>query len=430
MNSSAATAAEIVSAIQREALLHAGLPPLPAPLQSYAAEVARFKALLGGVSKEGSSDESPFEKYRDLGGLLARIPTVYQNPFIYAWLEDFWNLHSKAVYREASHPQPAFLMASAATGQFNAKAIVADDQPAILLEDGLIFFAHSAAHILSALLYEKIEGNRYRTREVFKSPTPTSPQYLACVELAGLILDYLLKGAVPGVHPMPLTEEEDFSIRHVIFTSFISFVFEHELHHLREARESGSGLSTRKRVVQERFEALWRFVQLAFKDETRIEFDRPVMEMIFHAHSEEHFADLRALMTVIHLGRENKTLLPSVDGALLFFFLAEAIDHAQRGIADSAAYKAMNGMNDVALILNGLVLEESHPYPQLRLKGVLETQEAFHPSLKILLHEEAETIKAIFETVKVLLSQTIEARQLQIQHIHPKWTFHVEGSLL
>ena len=101
MNLPAATAAEIVSAIQREALLHSGLPPLPSPMQSYARERERFQRL-AGVASTILPDNGPLAKYRDVQvqGLLARIPTAYQNPFVYAWLEDFWTYHSTVVYRE------------------------------------------------------------------------------------------------------------------------------------------------------------------------------------------------------------------------------------------------------------------------------------------------------------------------------------------
>ncbi len=418
-----ATAAEVVSAIQREGLLNAGLPPVSAALQNHSGELARFRSLESEKATGDLYPDAQFAKYRDMSGLLARIPTVYQNPFVYAWLEDFWAHHSAAVYRQADQPPPRFLMASAATGQFNANAISGSDQSAILIEDGLIFFAHRAAYIVSPLLFRRIDGNRFVATGLPEDLGPSSPLYLASLEVAQLVLDYLLEGAVPGVPPIARTEADDFSIRHVIFTSLMSFVFEHELHHLREAREAGQEISIRKKVAQERFDALWRFVEKAFEGESRVEFDQVRMERLFHAHSEEHFADLRALLSVIHIGRESGTLVPAIDGALLFFFLADALNHAHRTIADPEAYRAMDGMNDVGLVLNGLVLEESHPYAHMRLKSLLENQEAFSPSLLNLLAQEAGKLKGFFDTVKEILTKAIEEHEFQIGDLHPKWCF-------
>jgi len=63
-------------------------------------------------------------------------------------------------------------------------------------------------------------------------------------------------------------------IRQVIFLGLISFVFEHEIYHLREFNQVDRVIQTRRKIVIERFEALWRFIEKAFRDKPRVSFDK------------------------------------------------------------------------------------------------------------------------------------------------------------
>lgn len=426
MDTSTATARETIAYIQHQALTHAGIAPQDL--------IAHYRRTQGNIAKlaveyadRSLEPEDPdLQQYADVSKLRRQVPTPFQDPYVYAWLKDFWRQHTHSLFGPDQAYPVDFIMASAPTGRFNALAVPASDKAAIIVEDGLVFFARKAAGIIAKVLYEHKEGSRYVTRDVHPSGGVGTLEHTAITALSELVLDYLLTGYTP-LAEAELTTEGDFAVRHLIFLGFMSFVFEHEVYHIREFSGLDKITHTRAATVKHRFEALWQFVEKAFQNETRVTFDRASCERLFNAHSEEYFADLSGFVSVISLGNTNNTLLPSIDGALMFFFLADAIDHARRTILDKEAYDAMEGMSEVALILNGLVLEETHPYPTLRLKSLAQADAAIGASTRSVINEETAALRALFNRVNALTTQAIVDRALTPEDLHKKWTFDAKS---
>jgi hypothetical protein len=321
-------------------------------------------------------------------------PIPFQNPWSFAILKDYWEYHRRKLYAEG-HWQVH--LATAPTGNYNATAIAGSSEYGILIEDGLLHLALRACRAVAPLLYGRA-GAGFRPRN--PPLAQTEADHVAVDELADAVFQYL-NGASVVPPPPVLDPEDDFSIRHVLFSGFLAFVLEHELYHLRKQRTGDN-----QEEFDLAFAPVWKFFDEKLRNHLPQIPTEPELRALFQSHREELWADTVAVSRVMLLGKLEGTLGPSLGGALLFHYLAEAIRKAELLRDDPDALAAESSATEEALVAQALYLHESHPYPQSRRLGVYSFLTRTAPHYKEFLDFEFSRIGPIFE----LLDERVRER--------------------
>jgi hypothetical protein len=400
-----ASVLEAVATLQRRAYADVGLNPgaLSEHFAELRARMVRFQD--DNPNYLGSRDEI-VEKDPDLAFVEfdfgrrfdVLTPTPFQNPWSFAVLSDYWEYHRRKLYSQEHWP---LILATAPTRNYNARAIAGSNEYAVLIEDGLLHLARRICQRLAPLLYDQVETGFLPRTAVVEGP----PQDERAIdEIAESIISYVRDESI--VPPPPVIDAvADFGIRHVIFGGFLAFVLEHELYHLRK-RRVGDDEDEFKRV----FAPVWQFFDTKLRGYLPNIPTEEELSLLFRAHREELWADAIAVSRVMLLGKIEGPVGPSLSGALLFHYLAEAIRNAELLSDDPDALTAEASASEEVLAAQALYLKESHPYPQSRRASVYAILTKTAPHYKPYLDSETNRLEPIFEQVGKRVRDLLKTR--------------------
>lgn len=314
------TLEERISQIQLTAYAHVGLGPadiahrfaaIQAQTRSYRREYPEFLSHLEADALGQTTDDEPH-----LPSNAGRLP--YQDPLIHAWLLGVWRYHTKRVYDADAPVVDSLLLASASSGRFNALANSDEaGRHAILIEDGLLHFARQFADLVSPLLYT-FEDERLHYVTMGNDLAQMLAEKADTIDqLLDITLQYVTSGYVQT--PSYSADDPIHPASRAMFHGLISFVIEHELHHLL-ARPSGKHVAAN---IDESFNALWRKFEADVLPHVSSPVDKPEVRQMFEDHQEEILADFRAINLVFEQARVDQSVWPTMDGVMMFFHIAE-----------------------------------------------------------------------------------------------------------
>jgi len=301
--------------------------------------------------------------------------TPYQDPMLHSWLSDVWRLHCQSLYGDAEPWDMRTEVATAPTGEFNAMAICANDGNAIMLDDGLPNFAMSISRLLSPILYDR-DPKGHTRRE------PTTFGIFDAFEIglvdnaAQLIVDYVVDGKAPQNEPSTEDYDPDGSLHYLVFNGFVSFVMEHELHHLGRAN---GHIDIDETARVRGFNEAWKMMDAHFSEHFPIHENKELLRQRYIAHHEEIEADIRGITTTILKGERQSVMSPTIDGALLFFHLAHLVRITVLSMLDPEEFEAEKLLDGRFLSIFGFMSGQSHPYPIVRKAGVFMALKASTP---------------------------------------------------
>ncbi|ACU63476.1 hypothetical protein [Chitinophaga pinensis] len=343
----------------------------------------------------------------------------YQHPYLYTWLQDtvrYCNEKTGRTQKGLSN----IILATAPTGLFNAIALPGETESGIILEDGLLNVASHYANELAFLFYEKLEDGRYCELEGDELKQHIEANKETLDYLAEVIWQYIIEGysTLPG--PVGATSEEDFSIRHVLRQDFILFVLEHECFHIDWWHSNGVH---GKHPFDKRYEQMWQFYERhlasVLPDNDKLTYDQ--FERIYYAQQEELLADFAAFQVVMMMGEKQRTFTASVKGALLFFVMAELIQHLLFLLNDPDFVDKLATYDGSVLALTAIAAKESHPYAFLRKASLLNLIRQSHPLYLQSVENESAKMDFIIESVKKLLDEKV-ATATTPPIPHAKWS--------
>lgn len=349
-----------------------------------------------------------------------QVPTPFQHPYLYSWLQDNWRYHFEKTYGQSKVLEKDIVLATAPTGRFNAIALSGETEHGIIIEDGLVNVLVSITNELAFLLFEKIDTRKFQERTLaeIKTYAQENPQYLE--RITSIILDYVVDGYSRIPAPTAMTPDEDFSIRHVLSSACWAFVFEHELFHLKVNDGKEQGLN--RELLENRYQQIWK----VFEAQINPVLPEPLDEMSFKkrylAHQEELFADYFAFCAVVQSGMKENTLSSSIIGAFTFFLVAELNELLVAELKESGSFEPLYKADGINLALTAIVMKESHPYAFARRLALLSGVNIHFPSQFAMVQEQSEKIDLIVE----LLKSTIKAVFLNLDQKpvpHSKWEF-------
>lgn len=348
------------------------------------------------------------------------VPTVYQHPYLFSWLKDSWRYHAESLYGRKEIREKHTILATAPTGKFNAMALSGEIEDGILLEDGLINVMTGVSNLVSFLLFERLSNRQYSERNLEELKHYSVNNYSVLEKIAVIIYDYLIEGY--SSQPPPLSDDyrEDFSIRHVLSNSCLSFIFEHELFHLREAEQEN--LPINREILEKRYQEIWKFFTKKLSNHLPVTISEQQFRLLYFQHQEELFADYFAFEAILKLGIKDKTLVASIQGAFLFFIIAELIEFLLKMLTDKGAMPNLYQSDGLTVALTAIIMEESHPYAFARREGLISGLSSNKPQYANLVKSQAEKISFIIKEVRKLLKQKVNAVQV-LPKPHPKWQF-------
>ena len=418
---------KIISQIQKDA--YAGIGLNEQQLRDYFhREKLRLQQFLEDKpdylrTREEILEEDPSLDYIELD-LVSRfdteVPTPYQHPYFYSWLVDSWIYHCEKAYGRREIFQKEVLLVSAPTGRFNAMALVGKNEDGILIEDGLWNLLIGAANQLAFLLFERAGENQYRERNLvdLQGFVEANPQFLQ--NLADIIHSYVVEGYSLQPPPIGDSYRDDFAIRHVLTSACWSFIFEHELFHLRVA--SGEQFPLDRGFLEQRFVQIWTYFKDHLSPHLPVEVPKEVFKKRYLAHQEEIFADFFGLAAVIKLGRKDGTLAASLLGVQLFFFTAELTEFLLFRLTEKGSIEELYAAGDLTNALTAIVMGESHPYAFSRRAGLADGIKTNFPDIYELLLQESEKMTFLLDCSKEILNKRIDsASALPVPH--SKWSF-------
>lgn len=420
------TIREAITLIQEEAFAASGMTwyDVQAFYRSEKKRIGRFAANNPNYLR---SREEIMKRDPSLGYIELDLPKrfdrpapglPYQHPYLYPWFEDILRYYNEKLEQSQS-PLPRLIIATAPTGRFNAIALPGKEESGILIEDGLMNVANNYANELAFLFYEQVSEGRYQEREIEALKSYTATQEEVLIYLADVIWQYIIDGYsfLPG--PIGATSQEDFSIRHILSQEFILFVLKHESFHIEWWRSNQ--LPARK-LLNDRCKPLWDFYSIHLAEAFPEKLSREEFERIYYAQQEELLADFFAFSAVMKLGKKENTYTAAVKGGLLFFLIAELIQHLLFRLEDPDFIEKLHTLDGTILSLTAILARESHPYAFLRKCNILHMVKQVYPQEFDSIAREAAKMDLISEKIRELLDQKVTTATVK-PFPHPKWAF-------
>lgn len=408
---------EQIHILQEQAFRSAGISPNDVPdlFASRKARIEWFEAqhgnyVLGGLDPKKVDTAQEYLKSSLSQRYERDTPTPLQDPFVYSWLQDTWRHYSTNYYQDDALDRQ-LVLATAPTGDFNAKAISGEKEIGIVLDDGLPNLGRYASKQLGQILYKRQTETSFGLRDFSEMTDHLQRDPEPLLDLAQAILDYITDGAPPRTSA--IVDNDRSSISNSIFFSFICFVIEHELHHISVRRSQIDGAR-----IDDAFEAA--MPKLVTLLDHKSKQDAARMEQTFRNHNEEIEADVRGLNLVLVRARSEGTTWPSLDGSLMFFYLADSIRHTLLLFTDRQQLVREQGLDGDMLTLEAIARLESHPYPLVRRAGAIETIRRASAPYGALLLEADKRLDFIFKSIKDLILRSVP-ETAGIDDVHARW---------
>ena len=411
---------EKIHIIQERAYLRAGIPPeaVPSLYQRRRQQLEQFEGqhenyVLGGLPLDEIDVAQDYLKSSLSQRYDRQPPTLLQDPFAFSWLQDTWRYYSEKFYDDETLDRQ-LVFATAPTGNFNAQAIVSTDQVGIILDDGLPNLGRFASKILGDILYNRKSDRTFELVPFSDVMTNLKEAPEPLIDLAQAILDYIVDGETP--RNAAVVDNQRSSISNSIFFSFICFVIEHELHHVAVRRGAGN-----RERIEHAFALVENKIEALAREECAISIDDQMpFQRVFANHNEELEADIRGVNLVLVRARAEGTTWPSLDGALMFFHLADAIRTTLLTLLDRDRLKREEQFDGERLTLDAIIRLESHPYPRLRRAGAIHSLTTSSPQYGQLLLEADKRLDFIFKSVSDLIVASIP-EYAKSTDVHSRW---------
>lgn len=342
----------------------------------------------------------------------------YQHPYLYPWMEDVQRYHAEKL-AGTQMPLPKLIVATAPTGRFNAIAIPDKEESGIVIEDGLLNVAINYSNTLSYFFYEKLRSGRFRELDMTEVETLASERKDLLVFLAETIWQYVINGYSYLPEPIGLKHIDDFSIRHVLSNDFLLFVLKHEGFHIEWWRK---GQVLGKHILKNQHRQLWNFYHSHIAELFPEKLSAAGFKKVYYNHQEELLADLSAFRAVVKMGKVENTLSASVKGGLLFFLIAELIQHLLFHITDTDFAHKLHHLDGFTLSLTAILAGESHPYAFARKHHILHAIEKHYPEDLDTVREASAKMEFVANRIRELLDQKVVGSTVPL-FPHPKWEF-------
>ncbi len=364
------------------------------------------------------SGDNPIE--RDLKARFHSIPTMpFQEPFIHSWLTDVWHYHRVRVYKNEAPAVSNLVLGTAPTGGFNALAIHDQSKNGILIEDGLLYFCRQFCSLISRLLYRQNKGRMEFVNVGDELDAQISANHSIIESLIDTTVDYLVDGFLVPPNPHPLDQDDKDSEvvgGDLMFNGLMTFVIEHELHHLL-ARPEGKHLLSN---VKESFEDLWKIFEKDVIPQVSSTVEKEEVRQIFEDHQEEIYGDYRAVKMVLAQARIDRSIWPTLDGPMVFFHVTELFRWVLLVTTDPERLKLEAQLDGVWLSIAAILHDESHPYPLVRRAGVLEFFKRVDEPFYGILLERDERFIQVFNTIRQSLLRRVKDGAMPKQ-VSAKW---------
>lgn len=339
----------------------------------------------------------------------------YQDPLLHSWITAVWNYHYPRVYPRNDPIGSSLILASAPTGQINALALSDSNEQAIMIEDGLLHFTRQFADLISPLLYTYTSDQLHYVTLDAELDVMIDGQPKLIDNLLDLALDYLSLGYVQSsgyqlnapIHPASGP----------IFHGFISFVIEHELHHLL-ARPSGKHILSN---IDESFENLWKLFESEVIPNVSSPVSRTEVRQIFEDHEEELLADWRAISLVFKQARADQSVFPTMDGVIMFFHVAELIRWLRLSVEDIERRDLESKLDGEWLSISAILYGDTHPVPYARRAGTLWLIRHHNIALADIYIERDERFAKLFLAIKNAYQERIRQGWQLALSVSPKW---------
>jgi hypothetical protein len=346
--------------------------------------------------------------------IVPKLP--YQHPYHYTFLCDYVRYFNSKLGRPGD---ASLIIATAPTGRFNAIAVQGKDENGIIIEDGLLNVANSFAANVSLLLYNRLNTSQYQPLLVHEIRDAITKRPDIIQSLTGIIWDYVVDGYSVLTNTASPSYKDDFSVRHILFQGFLFFVIEHERFHIalwkKDPASNNSILS--KAVNQD----LWDFYTAHLAQHLPAEgLTKEEFNTICLVQTEEMFADIFGLAEVMNLGTLENDYEPSLDGALLFFLIAELIQFLLYRLDDSIFADHLYTQSATVLSLTSIVQRQTHPYTTVRKSSLLSYAKSTFPAY----HDSIETCMQKVDCISEKIREQIDLRLSQMEASpapHPKW---------
>lgn len=417
---------QLISHIQQEAYAAIGMDTaaVKAFFESERARVARYledkPAYLR--PKDDILAEDPSLDYIELD-LVKRFdhptPTTFEHPYLYSWLTDTWRYHCEKLYGRTQALESAVVLATAPTGRFNALALAGSSTHGILFENGLLHVLSGISNHLAYLLYVPTDDGRYQQKNSDELQAYATEHHHLLESIARIIQQYVIEGYSRQPGPIGDSYQEDFAIRHVLTSACWSFIFEHELFHLRHA--AGSAPTIDQDFLEQRYQQVWQFFRDQLLPHLPVEMTADTFKKRYLNHQEELFADYFGLEAVVKIAREESTLSAALNGVLLFFLAAELTEFLLFELREPGAIQQIVEADGFNVSITAIVTEESHPYAFARRAGLVSGAKSNMPAIGEMLGRQATDVQWISEQVKAILQKGLEGQD-PLPVPHPKWT--------
>jgi hypothetical protein len=352
--------------------------------------------------------------------IIPELP--YQHPYYYPWLEDILRYHNEKLDR-LTNPLPRLIVATAPTGRFNAIALPGKEESGILMEDGLMHVASHFSNQLAYFFYKKLNGNQYQENNIDYLKNEQQNNKPIFEYLAKVIWQYVIDGYSYLPPPIGSSSGDDFSIRHTLSTTFFFFVLEHESFHIQWWHK---GQKRHSDTLKTKLNDLWNFYDKHLKEVVPSKLLFHEFEYIYHLQQEELLADYFAFSTVLKLGSKENTISASIKGGLLFFLIAQLIQHLLYSIEDKGFPERLYSYDTTILSLTAILTGESHPYAFQRKSSIQSLAQQIHPQYCTIIKEECDKMDFVFGEVQAILDQKLA--DCTIPPIpHPKWAYGKSG---
>lgn len=418
----------VITAIQRDAFAALGMDEV-AVLAFFEQEKQRVTAYLSDKPDFLRPDADILAEDPSLTYIETDLPerfnhpvlTPLQHPYLYSWLRDCWRYHCEKIYGKPHILDKDLILATAPTGRFNAMALAGSDRHGILLEDGLLNVVTGLSNLLSVCLYERIDERRYleRNMDEIQMYARNNPQTVD--DMARIIRRYVIDGYSVQPEAVGGSYRDDFSIRHVVSGACWSFIFEHEVFHLKTS--DGVAPQANKEQLESRYRQIWETFDAHLNPLLPVRLDEATFRQRYLAHQEELFADYFATLAVASLGRNEQTLAPSLLGVLLFFLAAESTEYLIAELTDPGSARTLRHCDGLTLSLTAIVTDESHPYAFARREGLVSGISTNAPETGAELRVQNEKISFIAGLIRDALDAGLSDESEARPEPHAKWRF-------
>lgn len=346
-------------------------------------------------------------------------PTPFQHPYLYSWLADSWRYHCENLYGSEHAMDKEILLATAPTGRFNAMALAGSQAHGILLEDGLLHVLTTICNQVAYLLYIRNEQGKYLARDPAELQTYAAEHPGLLETIQQTIYQYITAGYSRMPEAIGDAYHQDHAIRHVLSSACWSFVFEHELFHLRYS--DGKGPALDQNLLDLRYQQVWTIFQTQLLPHLPVKLDEASFRQRYLAHQEELFADFFALQAVLPAAQRQGTLIAVLSGIFAFYLTAELSEYLLFELREPGAIHQLQVADGLNVSLTAIITGESHPYAFARRAALISGTKDRHPALAGLLHQQAVQLDWLGCRIKDLLDEQL-AQQDPRPAPHQKWS--------